>query len=83
MESATIYLLSIMGGFLLVVMSINAFFFKEILNGQNKIKVDVAVLVSQAQAKEIHIAHIENNLDKLGHEIDKIKLNCAGKKCST
>ena len=69
-----LWILGIVGTLILIGLSINAFFFKEILANLSEVKINVARLIENSANKERRITEIEN-------EIKEIKRDCL--KCKT
>jgi len=60
-------LISIIGGFLTLGISLNAFFLKSIINGQSKLEVDLAKIM-------VKIDNFNNRIDQLEHKVRKLEL---------
>ena len=63
------WILGITGSLLMVGLTINAFFFKEVLTGLNEVKLQLAALVENSKEKE-------RRIDALERDIREIKKEC-------
>ena len=60
--------ISIIGGFLTVGLTINGFFLRSIVNGQNKLEVDIAKIM-------VKIDNFNNRIEELEHKVRKLELS--------
>ena len=60
-------LISIIGGFMTVGLTVNGFFLKGIINGQNKLEVDIAKIM-------VKIDNFHNRIEELEHKVRKLEL---------
>ena len=61
-------IISIIGGFLTVGLTINGFFLKGIITGQNKLEVDLAKIM-------VKIDNFNNRIEELEHKVRKLELS--------
>jgi len=59
--------ISIIGGFLTVGLTINGFFLRGIVNGQNKLEVDIAKIM-------VKIDNFNGRIEELEHKVRKIEM---------
>jgi len=71
-EQTLLYILGILGVGLMVVMSINAFFIKSLLDSLHQVKTQTAILIDRSEAKEKRIVHIEEQVEQLKERYHKI-----------
>ena len=66
MEAKVFYtILSIIGFFCMVGLSVNAYFIKEMLESLNQVKVQTAVLIEKSESKEARLARVEREQEAM------------------
>jgi hypothetical protein len=58
-------ILSIIGFFCVVGLSVNAYFIKEMLESLNQVKVQTAVLIEKSESKEARLSKVEREQDSM------------------
>ena len=69
-------ILSIIGGILTIGITINAFFLKNILTGQNDIRVDIAKIATTLEGHSPRIAALEKIVKRLELEAVECRGRC-------
>ena len=71
--------IGIVGSFLALGLTVNGFFLKNLLSGQNKIEIDLAKLMVKVENYSGRIDTLEHNLRKMELEQVECRGKCVGR----
>lgn len=72
MPQTLLYILGILGAALTVMLSINAYFVKSLLESLNQVKLQTAILIERSEAKEKRLQIVEEELKDLNERYHEL-----------
>jgi hypothetical protein len=71
-KQTALYIVGIIGGFISVGLTINAYFIRSLLESLNQVKIQTAVLIEKTDSKERRLRIVEDKQDDLEHKYHEV-----------